>query len=91
MLNFAPWNELLNRYVDDEGRVDYRTWQARSRDTFYQLPVPVGAGLARIMICVNTLISKSALSPVTGYPISNRQSSILQLGRKDLETFVVSS
>lgn len=27
MLNFTPWNTLLQTYVDDQGRVDYARWQ----------------------------------------------------------------
>ncbi|KAM3093136.1 DUF547 domain-containing protein [Phormidesmis sp. 146-35] len=27
MINFAPWDALLRRYVDDRGRVDYQSWQ----------------------------------------------------------------
>ena len=27
MLDFQPWNELLNRYVDDRGLVDYQAWK----------------------------------------------------------------
>ncbi|MBE9138083.1 DUF547 domain-containing protein [Nodosilinea sp. LEGE 07088] len=27
MLNFTPWDTLLQTYVDDQGRVDYRRWQ----------------------------------------------------------------
>jgi hypothetical protein len=27
MLNFTPWHTLLQTYVDDQGRVDYRCWQ----------------------------------------------------------------
>lgn len=27
MINFAPWNGLLRQYVDDQGRVDYQSWQ----------------------------------------------------------------
>jgi hypothetical protein len=27
MLNFTPWDSMLQEYVDDQGRVDYRRWQ----------------------------------------------------------------
>ncbi|MBW4485803.1 MAG: DUF547 domain-containing protein [Tildeniella torsiva UHER 1998/13D] len=27
MLDFTPWNTLLQTYVDDQGRVDYSRWQ----------------------------------------------------------------
>lgn len=27
MIDFTPWNTLLHRYVDDQGRVNYQTWQ----------------------------------------------------------------
>ncbi len=27
MLNFTPWNQLLQEYVNDQGLVDYRRWQ----------------------------------------------------------------
>ncbi len=27
MVNFTPWNALLQTYVDDQGRVDYARWQ----------------------------------------------------------------
>lgn len=30
MLNFTPWNTLLQTYVDDRGRVDYARWQQRA-------------------------------------------------------------
>jgi hypothetical protein len=30
MLNFAPWNQMLQQYVDDQGRVNYREWKAES-------------------------------------------------------------
>lgn len=28
MIDFAPWNEMLQTYVNDQGRVDYGRWQA---------------------------------------------------------------
>lgn len=28
MLDFEPWDQLLRRYVNDRGQVDYRRWQA---------------------------------------------------------------
>lgn len=31
MPNFKPWDELLRQYVDGQGRVDYQSWQAKSR------------------------------------------------------------
>ena len=27
MLNFSPWNQLLQEYVNDQGLVDYARWQ----------------------------------------------------------------
>lgn len=33
MLNFAVWDGLLHRYVDSQGRVDYKTWQKQDRAT----------------------------------------------------------
>lgn len=30
MLNFAPWDQLLHRYVDAQGRVNYQAWKAES-------------------------------------------------------------
>ncbi len=30
MINFDPWDELLHRYVDAQGRVNYPAWQAES-------------------------------------------------------------
>jgi len=30
-LNFKPWDELLHRYVDREGKVNYQAWQTQSR------------------------------------------------------------
>ena len=30
MLNFQPWSELLNQYVDSQGLVDYRAWKTQS-------------------------------------------------------------
>jgi hypothetical protein len=30
-LNFKPWDELLHRYVDRDGKVDYHSWQNQSR------------------------------------------------------------
>lgn len=31
MLNFKPWDELLRQYVDSQGKVNYRSWKAESR------------------------------------------------------------
>jgi len=30
MVDFAPWDELLRTYVDEQGRVDYQRWQTES-------------------------------------------------------------
>ena len=30
MLDFDLWNQLLHQYVDEQGRVDYRTWKIES-------------------------------------------------------------
>lgn len=30
MLDFTPWNTLLQTYVDDQGGVDYARWQQQS-------------------------------------------------------------
>ena len=30
MLDFTPWNTLLQTYVDDQGRVDYARWQQQA-------------------------------------------------------------
>lgn len=30
MLNFVPWDQLLHRYVDAQGRVNYQAWKAES-------------------------------------------------------------
>jgi len=30
MLDFEPWDQLLRRYVDIQGRVDYQTWKRES-------------------------------------------------------------
>jgi len=27
MVDFSPWDHLLQKYVDDQGRVDYKRWQ----------------------------------------------------------------
>lgn len=32
-LNFEPWNELLQQYVDDKGRVNYSLWKANDQST----------------------------------------------------------
>ena len=29
MIDFAVWDELLNQYVDPQGRVDYRAWKSQ--------------------------------------------------------------
>ncbi|WP_263970714.1 hypothetical protein [Leptolyngbya sp. KIOST-1] len=31
MLDFTPWNTLLQTYVDDQGRVDYARWQQQAQ------------------------------------------------------------
>jgi hypothetical protein len=31
MLNFKPWDELLRQYVDSQGKVNYQSWKAESR------------------------------------------------------------
>jgi hypothetical protein len=36
MLNFDLWEQLLQQYVDDRGRVHYRAWQAIDRKTLNQ-------------------------------------------------------
>ncbi|MBD2093987.1 DUF547 domain-containing protein [Trichocoleus sp. FACHB-591] len=33
---FAPWDALLKQYVDEQGRVDYRTWQRDQPDSLNQ-------------------------------------------------------
>lgn len=30
MINFTPWNQLLQEYVNDQGQVNYRRWQRES-------------------------------------------------------------
>lgn len=30
MMNFAPWDQMLRDYVNDQGRVDYARWQQES-------------------------------------------------------------
>ncbi len=35
MIDFAPWNNLLNRYVE-AGKVDYARWQSKSTDALNQ-------------------------------------------------------
>jgi hypothetical protein len=27
MLNFDPWNQMLQHYVDEQGRVNYAAWK----------------------------------------------------------------
>ena len=35
MLNFEPWNALLQRYVDNQGRVDYYNWKKEQPETIH--------------------------------------------------------
>ncbi len=36
MLNFQPYEELLNLYVDNQGKINYQTWKMRSSDRLNQ-------------------------------------------------------
>lgn len=36
MFDFEPWDQLLNTYVDEQGRVDYATWQRSSMQELQQ-------------------------------------------------------
>ena len=36
MIDFTPWDELLHRYVDDRGRVDYARWNKEAAGTLTQ-------------------------------------------------------
>lgn len=32
MLDFDPWEQMLQKYVDAQGRVDYQTWKAEAQE-----------------------------------------------------------
>ncbi|MDX2229040.1 MAG: DUF547 domain-containing protein [Leptolyngbyaceae cyanobacterium bins.349] len=36
MIDFLVWNQLLQHYVDDQGRVDYATWKSSSLNDLMQ-------------------------------------------------------
>lgn len=50
MIDFAPWDELLRRYVNEDGRVNYRRWQAESMNELNQWL----AGLATLDLTAET-------------------------------------
>ncbi|MGF1569528.1 MAG: DUF547 domain-containing protein [Nodosilinea sp.] len=56
MLNFVPWDSMLQEYVDDQGRVDYGHWQQEARDTLGQWLSDLGG------VEVDTLSSEEKLA-----------------------------
>ncbi len=77
MLNFDLWNQLLHQYVDDFGRVDYRTWKAESSEIFYrwlaqleQLTLPENAGSDdRLALWVNLYNAFTIAAVLQRYPL----------------------
>ncbi|MGB5974628.1 MAG: DUF547 domain-containing protein, partial [Nodosilinea sp.] len=55
MLNFTPWNTLLQTYVDDRGRVDYARWQR-------QAAADLDAWLASLPTTLDGLASEETLA-----------------------------
>ncbi len=55
MLDFTPWNTLLQTYADDQGRVDYARWQQQA------LP-DLNAWLASLPNTLDGLASEDSLA-----------------------------
>lgn len=84
MLDFESWDQLLRRYVDAQGRVNYQTWQAESmqtlRDWLQQLSpidpkrLPLLQQLALWLNLYNALV---ILQVLERYPIDSIRPKIL--------------
>jgi hypothetical protein len=78
MLNFKPWNQLLQAYVNDRGQVDYRRWQQEAEgalsDWLKSLrPIDLEQLTpdARLALLINLYNALTIQQVLTAYPIGS--------------------
>ncbi len=83
--DFTIWDQLLVRYVDEYGRVDYRTWQAESfsdLDTWIhsmaQIPLPTDPD-TQIAYWINLYNALTIRQVLKRYPVGSIRSSLFGL------------
>jgi hypothetical protein len=86
MLNFSPWNQLLQEYVNDRGQVDYARWQQEAEgalgDWLKSLravsleELPTDDQLALLINLYNALTIQQVLAT---YPITSICPKILEI------------
>ncbi len=84
-LDFQPWDQLLNRYVDDRGRVDYGTWKQESwgdLDSWIRsletIPLPPDPD-TQMSFWINLYNALTIQQVLKRYPISSIRASCLGL------------
>lgn len=80
--DFAPWNDLLHRYVDTRGRVDYAAWKRDDPHTISnwiaQLKLsPDLPNHAQLAVWINLYNAFTIAAILEKYPISSIQPKIL--------------
>jgi hypothetical protein len=84
MINFTAWDELLNQYVDSQGRVNYRAWKAESSQALNQWLADIEEVDIRSMshpderlaLWINLYNACTIASILERYPISSIQPKI---------------
>lgn len=85
MIDFAIWNELLHKYVDAQGRVDYCAWKADSYHLFNKWLVDIehlnlqslSSSDERLAVWINLYNAFTIASILKNYPIASIQPKIL--------------
>lgn len=77
MLNFTVWDHLLGQYVDDRGRVDYRTWKTEAQtdlstwlDQMGQTPLPADED-EQLAYWINVYNAAVVAEVLKRYPIAS--------------------
>lgn len=85
MINFAIWDELLHKYVDGQGRVDYCGWKADSSQIFNQWLADIeplnlqslSNSNERLAMWINLYNAFTIASVLKSYPLTSIQPKIL--------------
>ena len=78
MLNFTPWNRLLQEYVNDQGLVDYRRWQQEAEGalgdwlkSFRAIDLETLSGEERLALLINLYNALTIQQVLAAYPIDS--------------------